>query len=241
VELSRRWPSGDEIHLGDAVDYMIELLRGASPEENIYFRKVTNHRDIVAAVVLDASSSTDEEVGGRRIIDVEKSALSILASALSRIGDDFGVFSYFSLGRHKVFFEIVKDFNEPWDERTQGRIGSIRAQAANRDGCVIRHAAARLAEQPHATKLLLLLSDGVPADVGYGGESSAEASPYGIEDTRRAVLECKRLGIVPYCITIDRAARDYIAHLYGDFHYTVIDDVAQLPERLSRFYLRFTG
>ncbi len=136
VELSRRWQSGDEIHLGDAVDYIIELLRGASPEDTIYFRKVTNRRDIVAAVVLDASSSTDEEIGGRRIIDVEKAALSILASALSKIGDDFGLFSYFSLGRHKVFFETVKDFDEHWDERAQGRIASIRAQASNRDGCV---------------------------------------------------------------------------------------------------------
>ncbi len=49
------------------------------------------------------------------------------------------------------------------------------------------------------------------------------------------------MGIAPYCITIDRSARDYIAHLYGDVHFTVIDDVSQLPERLARLYLRFTG
>ena len=223
------------------MDYCTDLLRGACPEETIYFRKAINRRDVVAAVVVDASSSTDAEVNGRRIIDIEKESLAILASALSRIGDDFGVYSFYSHGRNRVFFDIVKDFTEPWNERTQGRIGSIRAQAANRDGCAIRHAAARLSVHPHRTKLLLLLSDGVPADVDYGGASSADSSPYSIEDTRRAVHECRRQGIVPYCITIDRAAKDYISHLYGDYHYTVIDDVAALPERLARLYLRFTG
>ena len=47
-------------------------------------------------------------------------------------------------------------------------------------------------------------------------------------------------GIVPYCITIDHSAREYIARLYGDYHYTVIDDVTVLPERLSRLYLHLT-
>jgi hypothetical protein len=240
VEITRHWPSGDEIHLGDAVDYCIDLLRGASPDDNIYFRKVTRTRDTVAAVLVDSSSSTDGMVGDRRIIDMEKDAIAVLASALQRIGDDFGVFSFFSLGRSKVFFEGVKGFAEPWDARTQGRINSIQPQASNRDGCAIRHAAALLAGQPHATKLLLLLSDGIPADVGYGGASSAETSEYAIEDTRRAILECRMKGIFPYCITIDRSARDYISHLYGDYHYTVIDDVTALPDRLSRLYLNLT-
>jgi nitric oxide reductase NorD protein len=167
-------------------------------------------------------------------------SLVVLASALSLIGDDFGIFSYFSLGRHKVFSNVVKDFFEPWDARTQGRLSSIQAYASNRDGCAIRHAVARLADHPHRTKLLLILSDGIPADVGYGSASSADTSEYAIEDTRRSILECLMKGIVPYCITINKSARSYISHIYGDYHYTVIDDVSALPHRLSRLYLRLT-
>jgi nitric oxide reductase NorD protein len=100
----------------------------------------------------------------------------------------------------KSFSKASRISPSPGDARTQSRIGSFQPQASNRDGCAIRHAAARLAEQPHATKLLLLLSDGIPADVGYGGPSSAETSDYAIEDTRRAVIECRIKGIVPYCI-----------------------------------------
>jgi nitric oxide reductase activation protein len=44
--------------------------------------------------------------------------------------------------------------------------------ASNRDGCAVRHAAAKLVSLPHKTKLLLLLSDGIPADVDYGSASN---------------------------------------------------------------------
>ena len=183
---------------------------------------------------------SDETVGQHKIIEIEQISLALLASALSLIGDTFGIFSYFSLGRHRVFFNVVKDFHEPWGNRTQGRIENVRAYASNRDGCAIRHAASRLAQQPHKTKLLIILSDGIPADLEYGGTSSAETSHYAIEDTRRAVIECRMAGIVPYCITVDRAARAYIPRLYGDYHYVMLNDVTHLPEKLARLYVRFT-
>ena len=159
---------------------------------------------------------------------------------LAPIGDTFGIFSYFSMGRHNNFFMVAKDFDERWDERAQGKIAGIEASSSNRDGCAIRHATARLAERPEKTKLLLLLSDGIPADAGYGSKDGSETTRYAIEDTRKAVLDAKISGVIPYCITIDRSARSYIPHLYGDYHYAVIGDVGELPEKLSRLYLRLT-
>jgi nitric oxide reductase NorD protein len=192
------------------------------------------------AVLVDASSSTDETVNDQRIIDIEKAALSLLASALALTGDVFGMFSFFSLGRRLVFFNIIKDFDEPWDSRARGRIPSVDAYAANRDGCAIRHAAARLSEQPERTKLLILLSDGIPADPDYGSSNAADTSHYAIEDTRRAIIEARLAGIIPYCLTVDRFARRYIPRLYGDYSYTILNDVALLPQKLSRLYLRLT-
>jgi hypothetical protein len=240
VEFSRRWISGDEIHLSDAVDYATDLLRDATPDEKIYTRKVSNIRDIAVAVLLDASSSTDEMIGDQRVIDVEKTSLCLLASVLHIIGDPFGLFAFFSQGRHRVFFNVVKDFGELWDKVSQGRIDSIEAHDSNRDGCAIRHLSARLQARPEKTKLLILLSDGTPADLGYGGKDSAETSEYAIEDTRRSILDCRRQGIVPFCVTIDRFGKDYVPHLYGDYSYVVIDDVFKLPEKLSKLYLRLT-
>ncbi|MCG8571276.1 MAG: hypothetical protein MJB14_14165 [Spirochaetes bacterium] len=57
---------------------------------------------------------------------------------------------------------------------------------------------------------------------------------------RRAIKECKLQGIVPYCITIDKEAKSYIPHLYGDYHYSIIDNIELLPEKVSKLYLRLT-
>jgi nitric oxide reductase NorD protein len=245
VEISRRWLSGDDVNLTDAVDFAIEMARGQCPDEKVYYRKVQNRRDIVVAILVDASSSTDEVIPGgrgegRRVIDVETESLALLASALHLLGDSFGMFSYFSLGRRRVFFNVIKDFQESWSPAAQARIPSVEAYAANRDGCAIRHVTTRLLERPEKTRLLILLSDGIPADVGYGGKTAAGTSHYAIEDTRRAIAEARAAGIVPYCITIDRFAKRYIPHLYGEWSYTILPDVALLPERLTRLYLKLT-
>ncbi len=70
------------------------------------------------------------------------------------------------------------------------------------------------------------LTDGKPDDYdNYRGE-------YGIEDTRRALLEIRRDGIHPYYITIDQEACDYQPHLFGPAGYTVVNEVAQLPHKV---------
>jgi len=55
-------------------------------------------------------------------------------------------------------------------------------------------------------------------------------------NTRRALLEARRAGIHPYCITIDKEARDYLPHMYGPAAYTVIDEVSKLPLKVSDIY-----
>jgi nitric oxide reductase NorD protein len=240
MEISRRWFSGEDIHMMDSLDYTVSLKRSEVPDEKIYFRRIKNRRDIVTAVLIDASSSTDEAIHNTKKIEIEKAALTLLSSALSIIGDTFGLFSFFSMGRRRIFYNIIKDFDEPWERSAQNRIPQVKAYASNRDGCAIRHTTSKLLAQPNKIKLFILLSDGIPADVDYGSRSSSETSKYAIEDTRRAILESRQQGIIPYCITIDRFAREYIPHLYGDFQYAVLDDAARLPEKMSRLYLRLT-
>jgi hypothetical protein len=240
VEWTRKWADGDEIHIGDALDYVTDLRRGDSGDDRIYQRKTVNTRDIAVQILVDASSSTLGDVNGQSVIDIEKQALVILTAALHRVGDDFSIAAYNSNGHQKVSFFVAKDFAEPWTALVRSRIAGINPVAANRDGCAIRHATARLSAQPNKTKLLLLLSDGIPADPDYGDSDGVATSSHALEDTRRAILESRRRGIVPYCLTIDSSARDYISHLYGDFSYSILDDVRLLPQRLARLYLRLT-
>ena len=241
VTMLRRWSYGDDIYLDDAINYFVDLKRGAVPDDRVYYNKQKNNRDIAAAILVDISSSAEETVGGRRIIDIEKESLVILAEALNRTGDTFGIYTFCSLGRENVFIAVIKEFHEKWNNTARGRVECIEPYASNRDGCAIRHIKSKLAEQPHATKLLIMLSDGIPADSNYGTESACDASAYGIEDTRRAVTECRAQGIKPYCITIDTGARSYIPHIYGETGYSIVSNVTTLPARLSKFYLRLTG
>ena len=82
--------------------------------------------------------------------------------------------------------------------------------------------------------MLITLSDGKPDDYdGYRGD-------YGIEDTRKALIEARNKGIHPFCITIDRQGSDYLPHMYGAVNYAVVDDVRKLPKEVSEVYCQLT-
>lgn len=241
MEVSRHWYAGTEINVSDAVDYCLDLRRGATPDEKIYYRKLLNRRDLAVAVLLDASNSTELEVGSSTVIDIEKDSLAILASALDAIDDTFALFAFNSSGPGMVYVDLIKDFHEKWDAPTRQRIDALRPYGSNRDGCAIRHVAARLSRRPEKAKLLLMLSDGIPADIDYGEQTGMVAGEYAIEDTRRAIIEARELGIMPFCLNIDSRAKSYIGHLYGAYRYALLDDVSRLPERLTSLYMRLTG
>lgn len=83
-------------------------------------------------------------------------------------------------------------------------------------------------------RVLIAFSDGRPDDEdGYRGD-------YGIEDTRQAVLEVRSQGVHPFCITIDDQAQDYLPHMFWPSAYTLVEQVAKLPLRVSDIYRRIT-
>ena len=62
-----------------------------------------------------------------------------------------------------------------------------------------------------------------------------------MEDTRQAVLEARRAGLmIPFCVTIDRQAGDYLPHLFGRHGYTVARRPPP-PQVLTRLYAGLTG
>jgi len=156
-----------------------------------------------------------------------------MAEALEAVGDRFAVYGFSGDSKDRVDFYIIKDFQDPFNSSVHDRIGAMRSLNQNRDGTAVRHARAKLEQQPARTRLLLLLSDGKPLDAGYAGTHS-------LQDTKMALREARMAGIHPYCITIDREASRYVTEMYGDVNHTIIDRVASLPERLPRIYRRLT-
>ncbi len=82
-------------------------------------------------------------------------------------------------------------------------------------------------------KLLLVLTDGEPADI------DSKDGRILIEDARQAVNELGRRGIYSYCINLDPKADEYVADIFGK-QYTIIDRVESLPERLPTLFLSLT-
>lgn len=103
-----------------------------------------------------------------------------------------------------------------------------------RDNRGARHAAHLLEVQQASRRVLLILSDGKPNDLDlYEGR-------YGIEDTRMAIIEAKRRGLQPFCVTIDREGPSYLPHLFGPRGYAVIRRPDELPKRLPMLYAQLT-
>ena len=174
----------------------------------------------------------------KRIIDVEKEGIVLLVNALETLGDTYGIFGFSGYGRENVEFYIIKDMTEKFSQDIARRIDRIAPLHATRMGPAIRHAAAKLAETDTKAKFLFLISDGRPQDRGYSREGVEKE--YAVHDTRMALMETKRQGITPFCLTVDKAGHDYLKTMMEDFSYEVLSDITLLPQRLPQLYKRLT-
>jgi len=174
----------------------------------------------------------------RRIIDVEKEALVLMAEALEGLGDAYAVYGFSGYGRDQVDCFVVKNFHEPYDARVQGRIAAIKPHRSTRMGPAIRHAIRKFAHQDARLKLLLLLSDGYPQDYDYGKDR--QSKEYGLQDTMMALHETRLKGIQTFCVTVDPQGHDYLRAMCPDQHYLVLEDMASLPRELPKVYRSLT-
>ena len=174
----------------------------------------------------------------KRIIDVEKEALVVMAEALESIGDEYAIYGFSGYGRDNVEFFVVKDVEERYSEAVKHRIDVLKPYRSTRMGPPIRHAIQKLNRQPARLKTLILLSDGYPQDFDYGKDRRGKE--YGIQDTKVALQEARRKGIHTFCITVDREGKSYLPEMCGAGKFIVIENVAQLPRLLPKIYRSLT-
>lgn len=252
----KRLPDGPDHDLDAAIEAITDLRIGVSPSEKIFWRHHKIERDVAVAFLLDMSGSTGEAIGSpvsshsfaeiaatgershRRIIDVEKEAIVLMMDALEAIGDRYGVYGFSGHGRDNVEFYVIKDIGEEFTLDVAKRFGRVGPLHATRMGPAIRHAAAKLRTEQTRSKFLFLISDGRPQDRGYSQEGSEKA--YALQDTRMALIEARRDGIHPFCLTVDKEGNDYLRTMMDDFSYEVLADVSLLPLRLPQLYRRLT-
>ena len=176
---------------------------------------------------------------GRRVIDIEKESLVLMADALETLGDDYAIYGFSGFGRKEVEFFVAKEFDDDFDREAEDRIAAMEPKRSTRMGPAIRHAAAKLTEREAKVKVLLILSDGYPQDFDYGSDRASRV--YGIRDTMVALRETERQGISTFCITVDPAGHDYLREMCPERRYLVIDEIAALPSQLPKVYRGLTS
>ncbi|MCG2577358.1 hypothetical protein LZ012_10160 [Dechloromonas sp. XY25] len=215
---------GEDIDWDALVAERGERRAGLAPAGACYQRRWPAPRRIGLVLLVDASASTDAWVAGQvRVIDVEKEAALLAASALDAAGMDFAVLAFSGEGPRGVQLWQIKGFDEAWNLTRQRQVAGLEPDRYTRLGAALRHAATVLAGRPTEHRLLLLFSDGWPNDC------DCYTSRYGIEDARQSVIEARRQGIAPYCFTVDREGGGYLPTIFGPGRYTIVQQPQQLP------------
>ena len=132
------------------------------------------------------------------------------STGYSSTGDTVELYSY-------AEFEAI-------DHDDKYRMMDIAARGSNRDGAALRFVAEQLSKRPEDVKILVIVSDGQPADTGYYGTAAEE-------DLRGIKQEYQRKGILLVAAAIGDDKQN-IERIYGD-SFMDITDLNQLPVKLT--------
>lgn len=236
---AKRWqknqPEGEELDIETCVRAFADRRAGHAGSMPAYLSRNQQMRDLSCLLLADLSLSTDAGiVDEMRVIDAIRDGMLLFAEALSACNDSFAMYGFSSLKRGNIRFHEIKPFAAAYDAACRGRIAAIRPGYYTRMGAAIRRATTLLEEQPQAQRLMLILSDGKPTDIdAYEGR-------YAIEDTRMSLIEARRAGIQPFCLTIDSEGADYLPHLFGPGGFLVLRHPQELARRLPLLYSQLT-
>ena len=232
-----RQEQGDDLDLDACVRAIVDRHVGVTPEDRLYTVVRPGRRELAITLLIDISLSTSEIVfEQQRVIDLARLAALVASSALDTMGDDYSILAFSSDGAADVRVTMVKDFSDANSEIVRQRVSGLAPNGKTRLGAAIRHASAQLARHHATHRLLLILSDGKPND------RDRYFLDYGVEDSRRAVLDARAEGIHPYCITVDREeAAEYMSAIFCSSGYLTVQRPSQLPRALLGAVQRLLG
>ncbi len=226
---------GDEIDLDAAVRARVDLSARGEGSDRLWLSSRTAQRSLAVSILLDASRSTESACGDRSVIGVEKEALAALAWGLDACGDETAIRSFSSLRRNRVYVNEVKGFDEAMGPKIEARIEGLRPGFYTRLGAAIRHVSAELAERPRKRRLLLVVTDGKPNDLDhYEGR-------HGIEDSRMAVREARRMGHAVHGVIVAHRNEGWFPRIFGRGGFSVLPDPERLTAALPDIYRHLVG
>ena len=197
-------------------------------------------KGVAVYVLVDSSGSMNSPAATRAmrrgILEpkyyVARRAAVVVCDALRRVGVAHTAVGFTEDDRPRVIHLRLVDWDDQTPEGQMG-LGGITALANNRDGYSIRIATAELLQRREETKILLVLSDGMPAADRYSG-------PAAVEDTARAVREAGRKGVLLAGLFFgsnDPASVAAASYMYPDLA-CLFGDISHLPEVVGNTVVR---
>ena len=232
----KKQQEGSELDIDACVTALADIRSGSTPSDRIYIKKVQHIRDVSVNLLMDLSESTNDMVIGsdKTILELMKESTSLLSWAIDKIGDKLTISGFASDSRHDVQYYRFKPFHYSFNDEVKGRLAGIKGGLSTRMGAAIRHAGVDLLTQSSAKRILLILTDGEPADIDVDDPQHLRM------DAKKAVEELRSHGIVTFCISLDPHADEYVARIFGKNRFMVIDNIQKLPERLPQLFISLT-
>jgi hypothetical protein len=229
---------GSDLDLDVALSSLIDYRSGATPDPRINMSHRTDGRSIDVLLLLDLSESLNQTVGaggtaGQTVLELSREAVSLLAWAIAHLGDAYAIAGFHSNTRHEVRYQHIKGFSERWDDTVKARLAAMQAGWSTRMGAALRHAGHYLEHRRADKKILLLLTDGEPADIDVTEPEHLRS------DARKAVEELAAKGVTCFCLSLDPKADEYVRDIFGK-RWRVLDRIESLPETLPSLYMELT-
>jgi nitric oxide reductase NorD protein len=231
LRVEERWlhgvADGPELDLNRVIAAVVDIEAGQEPDDRLYARFVREKQTVAILTLVDQSGSTQGHV-----IHLEQEALVLCAEGLRALGHPHAFYGFGNARPDICDLWRIKGFDEPWGEAVHKRLGNLRAAGATRLGAYLRHAGWLLAQRPQARRILMVVSDGRPEDRGdYRGK-------YGIRDAAMAVQEIRRVGVHPFCVSLDPGedADTYLEPIFGKGKFLKLENPDQLPNRLPEVF-----
>jgi nitric oxide reductase activation protein len=225
----RRQPQGDDLDLDAAVEAYIDTAVGAVHGDDVYLDSRRRRRDLGVLVLLDVSGSAGEPgTAGRSVHEHQRTAAFALTTALHDLGDRVALYAFNSRGRQAVQVVRVKGFDDGVDVQMARRLTGLEPAAYTRLGAAVRHGAAILEGRSGTPRhLLVVLSDGLAYDHGYGDR-------YGEADARRSLTEARRRGIGCLCLSVGTSADPItLSRVFGSAAHATIPRPEDLSEVIA--------
>lgn len=203
-----------------------DVTKAANPNLRHFTKKTSKPKtpSLSVAILVDESGS----MSGNKI-EVARATAITLYEMCSALDINFAVFGHTTHERSDCVINNYCMFGEHAPD-TKYKLLSISARYSNRDGAALRYVAEMLSKEQTDRKLLIIISDGQPAAMGYGGTAAEKDIKTVISD-----YKLKRVGIVSAAIDQDK---DRIKGIYGEDRFLAIDDISTLPSEIVKIIRR---